>query len=350
MNNNWKSLLGDLTDPRKYQNNINLGDVDKNTLLSFYSKMVLIREAEMMIAKLIIDGKVKCPCHLAVGQEAIATGISEHLNDNDYVFGNHRSHGHYLSMGADLDKLIAEVLGKLTGCSSGMGGSMHLVAEDKGFKGSVPIVAGTIPIATGAALAAQKNNKGQIAVSYFGDGSTEEGGFHESMNIASVYNLPILFVCENNLYSSHLDIMLRQPSDSIARYAKAHNIKYEIVDGNDVVSVYNKAEELINNIRQKGEPAFIEAVTYRWMGHVGPDENIDVGVRRSKKELDSWKKRDPIARLENALLSSDIADSSALEEIKTDILRRIDTAVEKAVKASYPPENNLLDLVLNVEH
>jgi len=345
MVNNYSSFLGDLADASKYQENIDISGFKKDELLTFLSKMTTIRTAEMAIAQLVLDDQAKCPCHLTVGQEAIATGISTSINKDDYVFGNHRSHGHYLSLGSDLNALMAEVLGKKTGCSGGMGGSMHLISEETGFMGSVPIVGGTIPIATGAALAAKMRGEGQIAISYFGDGAAEEGGIHESMNLAVVHKLPILFVCENNLYSSHLDISLRQPSDAVSRYAKAHCINFEVIDGNNVALVAKKASELIQGIREGNGPAFLEAVTYRWFGHVGPDANIDVGVRRSEKEVNMWKKREPIRRLKDSILISEIASKDELEGIEVEIQDKINKAVTKAIEAPYPDENSLMDLV-----
>jgi len=345
MSNDYSERLGDLSDATKHIGKLNITSIANEKLFSYMETMLLIRLTEQAIAKLVIDGHIKCPCHLAVGQEAIPTGISDSLKKSDYVFGNHRSHGHYLALGSDLDNLLAEVLGKATGCSGGMGGSMHLGSPETGFLGSVPIVAGTIPVATGAALAAKMSAKGQIAVSYFGDGSTEEGGFHESMNIAAVYNLPILFVCENNLYSSHLDINLRQPNDKISRYAKAHCIKSKVLDGNDVVSVACCANQLIGDIRSGAGPAFLEVITYRWLGHVGADENIDVGVRRSQKDLDAWKKRDPIKRLKEAMIDNGLLDLTSLENMNLEIQERVDRAVRKAMAAPYPSKDVLMNLV-----
>jgi pyruvate dehydrogenase E1 component alpha subunit len=194
---------------------------------------------------------------------------------------------------------MAEVQGKQTGASRGMGGSMHLIDRERGLYGTVPIVGGTIPIAVGAALAAKKDGKGAVAVSFFGDGATEEGVFHESVNLAAVLGLPVLFLCENNLFSSHLHIDARQPSDSVARFAEANRVPWQLVDGNDIVGCTNAVAEAVEPMRSGGGPRFIEAVTYRWRGHVGPREDEDVGVRRGE-DLPLWKKRDPIRRLADA--------------------------------------------------
>ena len=201
--------LGDLADPSYYCGPIDLGNIATEHLLQAFRSMVIIRYAEEAVADLSISGEAKCPCHLGIGQEAVAVGISKHLRVTDRVFGGHRSHAHYLALGGSLDKMMAEILGKATGASRGMGGSMHLFAPEIGFHGSVPIVGATIPIAAGAALAAKMDGKGDVAVGYFGDGACEEGVLHETLNMAAVMNLPCIFVCENNLYSSHLDIGAR---------------------------------------------------------------------------------------------------------------------------------------------
>lgn len=239
-------------------------------------------------------------------------------------------------MHASLDKMMAEILGRATGASAGMGGSMHLYAPEAGFHGSVPIVGATIPVAVGAGLACKMDGKGQVAVCYFGDEACEEGVLHESLNLARVMDLPVLFVCENNLYSSHLDIHLRQPSNSTARFAQAHRIAHQVVDGNDVVGLAHTAGSLIADARAGKGPGFIEAVTFRWRGHVGPNEDIDVGVRRSPEELVAWKKRDPIRRLRDALEADRNVDAAAFEAVHAAIAQQIDSAVTLARAAPRP--------------
>ncbi len=183
--------------------------------------MLQIRVVEEEIGRLVERSLARAPCHLGIGQEAVAVGVSHSLTAADRVFGAHRSHSHYLALGGSTYKLLAEVLGKADGTSKGMGGSMHLYGEEVGFMGSVPLVGATIPLAVGAAIAAKMDGRGAIGVTYFGDGATEEGVFHESMNLAAAMRLPVLFVCENNLFSSHLYITQRQPSDRIARYRRS---------------------------------------------------------------------------------------------------------------------------------
>jgi pyruvate dehydrogenase E1 component alpha subunit len=331
-----KHSLGDLVDVHQFNSPIEIQGVEPDILFNMLKSMVLIRAAEEGIGKAIIEGLIKTPCHLGIGQEAIAVGLSLNLKNTDYVFGTHRAHSHYLAMGGGVYELMAEVLGKADGASKGMGGSMHLYGGEFGFLGSVPIVGGTIPIAVGAAMAAKMDRKGGIAVCYFGDGAAEEGVLHESLNLASAYNLPVLFVCENNLYSSHLDIKVRQPSDSIARFADAHCIVSKKVDGNDVVQLSKLSNELINDMRANPRPYFIEAVTYRWRGHVGPDENIDVGVRRSKAELGAWKLRDPIKRLVEGMINEKLLDEERYQQLIGEINQFVSREIAKAKHADYP--------------
>jgi pyruvate dehydrogenase E1 component alpha subunit len=222
---------------------------------------------------------------------------------------------------------------------------MHLYAGECGFMGSVPIVAGTVPLAVGAALAAKMDGRGDVGVAYFGDGACEEGAVHESLNLASIYRLPVLFVCENNLFSSHLDLALRQPSDRTARFAEAHKIPAQVVDGNDVLAVARAASRLIDRGRQGKGPGFLEAVTYRWRGHVGPREDIDVGLRRSAEELAAWKKRDPVGRLVVSLMARGDLSQARFEALQVDIRERVAVATDDARREPWPPASALIDAV-----
>jgi len=333
--------LGNLANPEKLTSPLEINPGDDRFLMKSLEMMYLIRRTEECIADLIKSGEINCPCHLAVGQEAIAVGIAHNLNNKDRVFGNHRSHAQYLALGGSVEQLLAEVLGKATGCSRGMGGSMHLYSGDHGFHGSVPLVAGTIPIAVGAALAAKFDNKNAVGVAFFGDGACEEGVLHESLNIASIMKLPMIFIVENNLYSSHLDIQQRQPFDSVARFAIPHDVDSQVVDGNDVVAVEKASRELIQRARSGDGPGLLEAVTFRWLGHVGPNEDIDVGVRRSVTELEAWKKRDPILRLYKALEKHRLISPQDFKNLKQNMDELINNAKDKALKAPWPSLDNL---------
>jgi len=306
------------------------------------SMMLKIRIVENKLADMRKIGLIGGPVHLGAGQEAIAVGISQHLRKSDRIFSGHRSHAHLLALGTEPRKLFAEVLGKQSGLTKGMGGSMHLWDGPNGFYGSVPIVAGTVPLAVGAALASKLQGKGDISVAYFGDGAIEEGVVHESLNLARQLQVPILFVCENNLFSSHMHISQRQPLTSVARFAVANDIQYEVIDGNNIVSVEESAGKMIDTTRTKHLPVFIEAFTYRHYGHVDWREDIDVGVNRSPEDLKLWKSRDPIDRLETALLLNRLLDKNELEQIKLQISNQIETDWELAVRDPQTENSSLL--------
>lgn len=340
--------LGRLADPTQCQEALVLGDTAPARLRSWLDKLIEIRCAEEKIGEEFGKAVIKCPCHLVIGQEAPAVGVAAHIRQGDRVFGAHRSHAHFLALGGTLHHLLAEVLGKVTGCSRGMGGSMHLLDRAHQFFGSVPIVGATIPIATGAALAAKMDRAGDVAVSYLGDGATEEGVFHESLNFASVFKLPAIYVVENNLFSSHLHISLRQPHDSVCRYALAHGVAWQRVDGNDTVAMARAAGQAIAAARAGGGPQLIEAVTYRWRGHVGHREDNDVGVAR-KEGLDEWKKRDPIARLARAMTAAGILTESELAASWATSRQAVEAAWRQATDDPYPPAAALLDWVYATE-
>ena len=336
--------LGTLADSALHNKALALPSGDRTWLRAALRDMLLIRAAEECIGDMVSAGKVRCPCHLSIGQEAVAVGIARPLRATDRIFGAHRSHSHYLALDGSVHKLLAEVLGKNTGASRGMGGSMHLIDLANGFMGTVPIVAATIPIATGAGLAAKMDAKGDVAVSFFGDGATEEGVFHESLNLAAIMRLPVMYVCENNFFSSHLHISLRQPRDSIARYAVAHDIPVWRVDGNDVIAVAEAAEEAVALMRSGGGPTFIEAVTYRWRGHVGPREDEDVGVRR-RDDLRQWRTRDPVRRLHEALMESGEAEDNLVELLELEVRAEVAAAWSLAETDPFPAPEALLSRV-----
>jgi len=342
--NTW--MLNDLINPKKYKGELNFDKYKLKILKSFYESMLLIRKVEEKIALEREKGVIGGPVHLGAGQEAIAVGISKNLSFKDKVFGAHRSHAHLLAMDPCIYELFAEVLGKDTGLSKGMGGSMHLINQKIGFFGSVPIVAGTVPIAVGSSFDYIKKNKKTISTVYLGDGAVEEGVVHESLNLSKILNCPTLFVIENNLFSSHMHISLRQPKFSTSRFAEANNIEYKIVDGNNIIEVFESSKYLIDKIRNGDGPKFLEAITYRHYGHVDWRKDIDVGVNRSEEDLDDWNERDPISRLEQTLINNfrDFKTKyvSLLEE-KID--KKINAAWEKALKDPYPKKSELLKRV-----
>lgn len=337
-------LLGDLVLPNQFTDPIEIGVANTGVLVNQLETMLVIRFAEEKIADMIDAGKVHCPCHLGIGQEAIAVGVAAQLRKTDRVFGGHRGHSQFLAVGGGVYELFAEVLGRITGCSHGMGGSQHLYDKSNGFWGSVPIVAATIPIATGAALAARMDKKGDLAVSFFGDCALEEGASQESLNLAAALNLPVVFVCENNLFASHMHIGYRQPANSTARFAQAHQIPFEILDGNDVVAVSAAMKRAADRARENGGPTYLECVTYRWRGHVGPREDMDVGVKRSE-DLLRWKDRDPVRRLAESLESANLLSAQGFIDLKNKVQAMIDAAWLKAEGDPFPPNEALLDWV-----
>ena len=324
---------------------LDLGNSSIDILLEQLKTMQLIRTVENKIAEMRRVGKIGGPVHLGAGQEAIAVGISQHLKKSDRVFSAHRSHAHLLALGSDPKALFAEVLGRATGMTRGMGGSMHLWDQPNGFYGSVPIVAGTVPLAVGAGLAAKMQSTGDIAVAYFGDGAAEEGVVHESLNLASQLKIPVLFVCENNLFSSHMHISQRQPLQSVARFAIANQIRHIVVDGNNLLDVDRAAESLIQSARSGNGPVFMEAVTYRQYGHVDWRNDVDVGVNRSSEDLKVWKNRDPITRLSDALITLRPTMHSVISRQQFEISRDVDAAWDLAEKDPYPTAAALMDTV-----
>jgi TPP-dependent pyruvate/acetoin dehydrogenase alpha subunit len=337
--------LGTLADPSKFAEPLDIRGQDPVVLRRQLQTLITIRMVEQHLAQKRQEGIIGGPVHLGVGQEAVAVGVSECLRRSDRVFGAHRSHSHVLALGSSIHGLFAEVLGKDTGLSRGMGGSMHLWDGPRGFFGSVPIVAGTVPLAVGAAFAAKLSGTDDVSVSYFGDGAVEEGAVHESLNLARVLKAPVLFVVENNFYASHMHISLRQPVNSTARFAAAHDIPFEVVDGNDVVAVTTAAARLVDNARRGNGPGFLEAVTFRWYGHVDWREDVDVGVNRSIEDLTQWRTRDPISRLRRALERAGCWDSAEETRWVDEIGQEITSAWAKAMGDPWPHADALLGRV-----
>jgi TPP-dependent pyruvate/acetoin dehydrogenase alpha subunit len=314
--------------------------IPEAVLREMYVTMLRIRLLEEKVADLVARGEIVCPCHLYIGQEAVATGVCASLRQDDWVFSTHRSHGHYIAKGGSMTELMAELYGKAAGCSRGRGGSMHLASPDYGLPGSSAIVAGTIPLAAGAALAFTLQHRDTVAVSFFGDGAVGEGVFYESLNFASLKKLPVIFVCENNLYSTHMPISACQADCAIYRKAEVFNIPGIRVDGNDVTEVYRAAVTAVQTTRNGGGPALIECLTYRWRGHVGPNDDIDKGLR-SKDELESWMAQCPITNLEKVLIDSKLISEIDILRVREEVSREIEEAYTFAQTGSYPDADEL---------
>jgi len=315
----------------------------KGFLEEIYRTMVRIRLCEESFVGPILKGEVKCPVHLYSGQEAIATGVCAALRQSDYVFGTHRSHGHYLAKGGDMRDLVAEIYCKETGCSRGRGGSMHICAPELGMVGSTPIVAGTIPLALGAALASKIRKDRKVAVSFFGDGAACEGALYESLNFAALRKLPIIFACENNYYSTHMPIRECRPENTIFEIGKPFCIKSCRVDGNDILEVHEVARNAVELCREDRGPIFIEFNTYRLRGHVGPDDNIQ-GTHtdiRPKEEIERWKRKDPIKNFEKFLIRNKILGRKDLIRINRKIAKEVTEAHKYARMSPYPDPKEL---------
>ena len=309
--------------------------------------MIRIREFEEQIAILVQQGDIITPCHLYTGQEAIATGVCYALKNDDYLFGTHRSHGHYIAKGGDLKAAMAEIFGKRTGCSKGHGGSMHLVSPEVGILGTSSIVGGSMGVAVGAALAESIRRSEKVSVVFHGDGVPEEGIWHEAANFSALKCLPIIFVCENNLYCTHMPLNQRRVKDNIHDIAKEHGLESTVVDGNNVLEVYYAARDAIRRARREQGPSFIECRTYRWRGHVGPNYDVDLGLR-SQDELNAWMARCPIKHFSNFLVNNGVISSVELKEMRQEVSTEINEAVSYAKRSPFPDVSDLTKYVYKV--
>ncbi len=306
----------------------------KNKLsLRLYKQMYRIRSVEEEIALRYHEGKMRCPTHLSIGQEAIPAAFSELVTKKDYAVSSHRGHAHYLGKGGSLKSMIAEIYGKRTGCSKGKGGSMHLIDLSVNFMGTSAIVGNSIPIGVGLGLSAKIKNSKQLSFIFFGDGAVEEGVFYESINFATVKKLPVIFICENNLYSVYSPLSVRQPKDrSISKMVASIGPKVLRCDGNNVFQVYNNLKKAISETQKGKGPYFLEFSTYRWLEHCGPNFDNDIGYR-SEKEFERWKKKEPIARLKKKINKN---LHGQLEKIENSVKKEIDDAFDFAERSPFP--------------
>jgi len=321
-------------------------DLPKTKLLEIYEKMLKIRIFEENIAENLLKkpSKINCPCHLYTGQEAVAVGICSNLKRKDYVFGTHRSHGVYIAKGGNLNTIMAEIYGKETGCCKGRGGSMHVIDKNIGIMGTSAIVANSISLAAGTALASKIKKENRVSVAFFGDGAVNEGVIFETINFAVLRKLPIIFVCENNLYATHVKIKDHLSNINISELIKGFKIKTMRCKGNDVLDVYNTGKKLINNVRQGLGPVFIECLTYRYRGHVGPHFDIDKGLR-TQKELDIWIKKCPIKKLEKHLKTNKIVNKEEIKIINKNVEKQVKNAIKFAEDSNNPDPKTVSDYV-----
>ena len=310
-------------------------------ILELFKKIYRIRKVEEKISSTYSEWDMRCPVHLSIGQEAVAAGVCQNLEKNDKIISGHRCHSHFLAKGGNLNSMIAEIYGKKTGCAEGMGGSMHLQDEKAGIIMSIPIVGSPIPIGAGMALRSLhlKKSKRFLTTIFFGEGATEEGIFHETINFAALNNLPILFVCENNHYSVYTHLRDRQPNNrKIKDIIKASGLNGYQADGNDVLNVFNISRKVIKNIKETSMPAFIEFSTYRWLEHCGPfwDDNLDY---RKKGELKKWMKKCPLKKIRHKV--NKLFKKEFIKKIEISIDSEINKAFNFAKRSKYPTKNDL---------
>ena len=306
-------------------------------LLELYRRMVLIRQFEEKTAEMYARGKITGFCHLYAGEEAVAVGAIYALYDKDYVLSTYREHGHCLAKGADPKVVMAELFGKVTGISKGRGGSMHLFDPDLRFMGGYAIVGGGLPIATGLGLSVQYNEGPEVVCCFFGDGALPQGAFHESLNMASLWKLPVVFVCENNFYGMGTMVQNAICQEELYRFAEPYKMPGVRVDGMDVLEVYGATMEAVARAREGDGPSLIEAVTYRFRGH----SMSDPGEYRSKREERIWQERDPIKNLRRKLVGERRVAESRLSEIEAEVAKEIEEAVKFADESPEPSVEEL---------
>ncbi len=308
----------------------------QDLILNLYRIMKRIRLVEEEIALQYPKWEMRCPTHLSIGQEAVAAALSMCIRKDDFAVSTHRGHAHYLAKGGSLKSMIAEIYGKSTGCSRGKGGSMHLIDKDVGFMGTSAIVGNSIPIGVGLALSAHLNFTDQISCVFLGDGATEEGVFYESVNFAVLKNLPVIFICENNLYSVYSPLEVRQPKGrKISKMVESIGATSLSGDGNDVTNCYRIFRNSVNSVRSGLGPYFIEFFTYRYKEHCGHEYDNNLGYR-SVAEFETWKKRDPIELCKKQLLETDLSLIRKLDKIDQIIKEEISDAFLFAQNSPFP--------------
>ncbi|MCX7704744.1 MAG: thiamine pyrophosphate-dependent dehydrogenase E1 component subunit alpha [bacterium] len=315
-------------------------DIETDKLLEFYRKMVLIREFEERVKFLFLEGIMPGTIHQYQGQEACAVGVCSALKKGDVITTTHRPHGHCIAMGMDIKEMMAELFGRITGCCRGKGGSMHMGDIEKGVVPAIAIVGGGIPVATGLGLAFKMKKQNYVAVCFMGDGATNEGTFHESLNMASIWNLPVVYVVENNFYGASTHVSLVMKVERISERASAYRMPGITIDGNDVLEVYSRSLELVERARAGNGPALLELLTYRITGHSRRDPALYQPQEEKKKAIEN----EPIKRFTKYLISLGISEAT-LEQIKDKVRIEIEEAVKFAMDSPYPsPEDTLKDI------
>jgi 2-oxoisovalerate dehydrogenase E1 component len=316
--------------------------LSKEQKLALYGNMLTIRRCEEQLVKLYATGKIYGGVHTYIGQEAVATGVCAHLRQDDVVFSTHRGHGHALSKGVTPRELIAELLGRATGCSGGRGGSMHLFKPEVGMLGSSGIVGPSILLASGAGYTFKLLKMDRVGVAFFGDGASNNGAFHEGINMASTWGLPVLFVCENNQYATEVPFVKATKNPSVALRAQAYSLPGVEVDGNDVLAVFQAASEAVRRARSGGGPTLLECKTYRTRAHA--EGMRDVGYR-TQDEIAEWRARDPIKAFESRLFSGGAVTQFELDEIDAEVRAIVEDAAAFALNSPMPDPTTVTDHV-----
>ena len=315
--------------------------LSKDKLIEMYATMVEIRHFEEMATQLYALGKVHGTMHLSIGQEGVAIGTGTVMRDTDYLINHHRGHGHFIASGADVNKMMAEFLGKATGFCRGHGGSMHIADISANNLGANGIVGGGMQLAPGVGIAIQMKKTDQVALVLFGDGAANEGIFQESLNMCSLWKLPVVYLCENNHYGMSAAVEQVSAKIPFTHRAESYNIPAYFIDGNDALAVVEFMQKAVNHARSGKGPVFLEVETYRWLGHSKSDRNL----YRTKEEIERWKAKDPIKQFENLLLAADLVTKTQLEEIDNKMGKVIEDAVKFAENSPEPDIKNLTEWV-----
>ena len=311
---------------------------DRELLFHMYSRMQMARRFEVEVNLLFLNGELPGTLHLYTGQEAVAVGVCSALRKDDYITSTHRPHGHAVAKGVSTRSLMAELFARTTGCCGGYGGSMHMGDMNVGMVPAIAIVGGGIPVATGLALACKRMKTGKVVGCFFGDGASNEGSFHEAVNMAAIWDLPVVFVCENNLYGASTHVTRVMKAKHIADRASAYGIPGEVVDGMDVLAVHDATIKASKRAREGKGPTLIECETYRFVGH----SRTDPGLYRPKEEVEAWKERDSIKQLAAYMIDNRIATAEEIKDIEDAVEEELNDAVEFARKSPHPlPEDAL---------
>jgi pyruvate dehydrogenase E1 component alpha subunit len=332
-----KKKLAQERDEAKERQKDRLGGLEPAQLIDLYRQMILIRRFEEKAAEVYVAGKIGGFCHLYIGQEAVAVGSISAIRKDDYVIGSYREHGQALAKGMSARSIMAELYGKVTGCSKGKGGSMHMFDKEVNFMGGHGIVGGQIPLATGLAFASKYQNKDQVVLCYFGEAAVNQGAFHESLNMAQLWKLPAIYICENNQYGMGTSVERAMSLRDIAQKACAYEIASEFVDGMDVLAIREAVLRAVERGRKQYLPTLLEIRTYRFMGH----SMSDPGNYRTRAEIEKYQERDPIKLFAASLIEEQITDQATLEKLDKEVREEVEDAVRFAEESPLPPPEDL---------